>query len=83
MKDTMDTAFVVSLRYEVYSPHALRIHLRWQGNHEISAFNLQRLGQVVHAETETANTGWVITKPSHLISPGEAVPLRTLRVHRK
>jgi hypothetical protein len=76
MKGNGDSAFVVSLHYEVYSPHALRINLKWQGEHDISAFHLERLGQVVHSEMETEHTGWVIIRSSHLVMPGEAIPLR-------
>jgi hypothetical protein len=45
MKRFKDAAFVVSLHEDV-SPGTLRINLKWQGNHEIFDFNLDRLGKV-------------------------------------
>jgi hypothetical protein len=41
MKRIEDAAFVVSVHEEV-SPGALRINLRWRGNHEIFEFELAR-----------------------------------------
>jgi hypothetical protein len=62
MKRIADTAFVVSVHYEG-SQGTLHINLRWQGNHDISAFDLDRLGKVGHYETETEDSGWVIIEP--------------------
>jgi hypothetical protein len=47
-----------------------RINLKWQGNHDIADFNLERLGKVVSCETETENTGWVIIERSRLVKIG-------------
>jgi len=54
----------------------LRINLRWQGNHEILDFNLDRLGKVLACATETENTGWVMIEHPHFLKVGEAIPLR-------
>ena len=75
MKKTTDTGFVVSLHHDA-SPATLHVNLKWQGDHDISAFDLDGLGQVLHCENETENTGWAIIKPSHLVYPGDAIPLR-------
>jgi hypothetical protein len=65
-RDNMrDAAFVVSVHDDVFSG-TVRINLRWQGNHDISDFDLDFLGEVVRCETETENTGWVTVKSSHL-----------------
>ena len=75
MKKSTDTGFIVSLHHDA-SPDILRVNLTWQGDHGISAFDLDRLGQVLHYENESENTGWVLIRPSRLVSPGEAIPLR-------
>lgn len=75
MKKSTDTGFIVSLHYDA-SPDTLRVNLTWQGDHDISAFDLDRFGQVLHYENESENTGWALIKPSCLVSPGEAIPLR-------
>jgi hypothetical protein len=76
MKRFKDAAFVVSLHEDV-SPGTLRINLKWQGNHEIFDFNLDRLGKVAACTTETENTGWVmIEHPRRFFEVGEAIPLR-------
>lgn len=61
MKRIADTAYVVSVHDDAQG--ILRINLKWQGTNDISAFDLDRLGKVVHCETETQNTGWVIIEP--------------------
>jgi hypothetical protein len=75
MKKTTDRGFVVSLHHDA-SPDTLHVNLKWQGDHDISAFDLDGLGQVLHCENETENTGWAVIKPSHLVNPGDAVPLQ-------
>jgi hypothetical protein len=75
MKSTKDAAFVSSVHEDV-SPSILRINLKWQGNHEIFDFNLDRLGKVVNAATETENTGWVTVEHRRFLSVGEEIPLQ-------
>jgi hypothetical protein len=76
MKRSKDTAFVLSV-YEDVSPGTLRINLKWQGNHEIFDFSLDKLGKVVACTTETENTGWVmIEHRRRFLEVGEAIPLR-------
>jgi hypothetical protein len=75
MKKNTDTGFIVSLHHDA-SPDTLQVNLKWQGDYDISAFDLDRLGHVLHCENETENTGWAIIKPSRLVNPGEAIPLR-------
>jgi len=75
MKRIADTAFVVSVHYE--GPKGtLHVNLKWQGDHDISAFDLDRLGKVVHCETETEDTGWVIIEPYDRLNtyPEELLP---------
>ena len=75
MKRNTDTGFIVSLHHDG-SPNTLRVNLKWEGDHDISAFDLGSLGEVLHCENESENTGWAIVRSSHLMSPGEAIPLR-------
>ena len=76
MKKNTDTGFIVSLHHDA-APDTLHINLKWQGDHDdISAFDLGSLGEVLHCENEGENTGWALIRPSRLVSPGEAIPLR-------
>ena len=75
MKPFKDAAFVVSVHEDV-SQGTLRINLRWQGNHEIFDFNVDRLGKVVACATETENTGWVMIERARFLNVGAAIPLR-------
>ena len=65
MENIRDAAFVVSVHEDVLNG-TVRINLRWKGNHDISDFDLDFLGDVVRCEAETENTGWVIVRSSHL-----------------
>jgi hypothetical protein len=56
--------------------HALRINLKWPGNHEIFEFELDRLGKVVNCATETVDTGWALIEHPLLVNPKEVIPLR-------
>ena len=75
MKRTGDTAFVVSVHYDMPSDR-LHINLKWQGDHDISAFDLDRLGKVLECESETLNSGWVIVEPNSRLNTylGELQP---------
>ena len=75
MKRIADTAFAVSV-HDDGPQGTLRVNLKWQSNHDISAFDLDRLGKVVHCETETQNTGWVIIEPYDRLNtyPEELLP---------
>ena len=65
MENIRDAAFVVSVHDDCLSG-TVRINLRWNGNHDISDFDLDFLGAVVRCEAETENAGWVIVRASHL-----------------
>ena len=75
MRRIGDAAYVVSV-HDDHSEGTLRINLKWRGNHDISAFDLDRLGKVLHCETETQNTGWTIIEPYHRLNahPEELLP---------
>jgi len=75
MKKITDKAFVMSVHQDAL-PEALRINLKWKGNHEISDFDLACLGKVLHAEADTENAGWVVIRNFRVVSPGDEVALR-------
>ena len=75
MKKITDRAFVMSVHEDV-SPEVWRINLKWKGNHEISEFDLARLGKVLHAEADTENAGWVVIEHPRFVKPGDEVRLR-------
>lgn len=64
MKQRGDRAFVTSLHYE--SDRVVRINLTWEGRHDITAFALDRLGEVVEYKNESPNSGWLTVEPNAL-----------------
>jgi hypothetical protein len=70
-----DTAIVMSC-HEHDVPGTWRINLKWQGNHEISDFDLERLGVVQRSEAETEHTGYVIVKSRANPNTGDTIPAR-------
>jgi hypothetical protein len=71
---TEDEAGVVSIRD---NPDKLttRINLRWEGKHQISDFNLDRIGKILNSEDETEHTGWVLAELPLKASVGTTIPL--------
>jgi len=70
-----DTTLVMSC-HEHDVPGTWWINLKWQGNHEISDFDLDRLGAVLRSEAETDHTGCVIVKSHANQNIGDTIPLR-------
>jgi hypothetical protein len=60
-EDNMATneAMVLSIEADV-APNTLRVSLQWQGDHDVSDFDLQRFGKVLRIQDETEHTGWAI-----------------------
>jgi hypothetical protein len=52
------------------------INLRWDGNHQISDFDLDRLGSVLNSEGETEHSGWAIVERPVKATVGKTIPLR-------
>ena len=52
-------ALVLSVNADI-APNTVRVSLQWQGDHDISDFDLQCLGRVLEIQDETENTGWAI-----------------------
>jgi len=61
----MNKARILSVIADV-APNTVRVSLQWQGDHDISDFDLQRFGSVLWIQDETENTGWaIIERPFH------------------
>jgi len=71
---TEDEAGVVSIR-DNPDKRTTRINLRWEGNHQISDFDLDRIGKVLNSEDETEHTGWVLAELPLKASVGTTIPL--------
>jgi hypothetical protein len=66
-------ALVLSLDADV-APDTWRVSLQWQGDHDISDFDLQRFGKVLRIQDETENTGWAIIERRFHARIAHAVP---------
>jgi hypothetical protein len=69
---TTNEAMVLSIEADV-APNTLRLSLQWQGDHDVSDFDLQRFGKVLRIQNETEHTGWAIIE--HRFPPRIAHPL--------
>ena len=59
MNETTNNASILSVNADA-SPNTFRISLKWQGNHDIADFDLERFGKVLGLQDETEYTGWAI-----------------------
>jgi hypothetical protein len=55
------------------------VNLRWDGNHQISDFDLDRLGKVLNSEVETDHSGWALVERPVKVTVGKTIPLKPLR----
>jgi hypothetical protein len=67
-------AAVVSIR-ENTNEGTARVNLRWEGNHQISDFALDKLGDVLNSEAEGEHNGWAIVKLPVKATAGKTIPL--------
>jgi hypothetical protein len=67
-------AAVVSIR-ERTDEGTARVNLRWEGNHQISDFDLNKLGSVLNSEGEAEHSGWAIVELPVKATIGKAIPL--------
>ena len=77
MKTGVEAA-VVSI-HENPDEGTARVNLRWEGNHQISDFDVDKLGKVVDSEVETEHSGWALVERPVKVPVGKAVPVRSLR----
>lgn len=75
---TTNEAMVLSIEADV-APNTLRVSLQWQGDHDVSDFDLQRFGKVLRIQDETENTGWAIIE--RRFDPRIAHPLPGWAIH--
>lgn len=75
MEINENTALVVSV-HQLGPGREVRLNLRWRGKHDVSDFDLDRLGTMTACDVETERTGWAVIDPLRPIKPGDAVPLR-------
>ena len=68
-------AAVVSIR-ENPSDRTARVNLRWEGKHQISDFDLDKLGTVLNSEDETDHSGWALVERPVKVTVGKTIPLR-------
>ncbi|MBV8275548.1 MAG: hypothetical protein JO170_09870 [Verrucomicrobia bacterium] len=60
-----DKATILSVNADV-APNTVHVSLQWQGDHDITDFDLQSFGKVLRFQDETENTGWaIIERPFH------------------
>jgi hypothetical protein len=52
------------------------VNLRWDGNFQISDFDLDKLGRVLNSEGETVHSGWAIVERPAKATVGKTIPLR-------
>lgn len=67
-------AAVVSIR-EKTDEGTARVNLRWEGNHQISDFDLNKLGSVLNSEGEAEHSGWAVVKLPVKATIGNVIPL--------
>jgi hypothetical protein len=53
-----------------------RVNLRWEGNHQISEFYLDKLGGALNSENETEHSGWALVERPVKVTVGKTIPLR-------
>jgi hypothetical protein len=68
-------AAVLSIR-ENPNEGTARVNLRWAGNHQISDFDLDKLGEVLNSEGETEHSGWALVERPVKLTVGKTIPLR-------
>jgi hypothetical protein len=67
-------AAVVSIRERTEEGTA-RVNLRWEGNHQISDFDLNKLGSVLNSEGEAEHSGWAVVELPVKATIGKVIPL--------
>jgi hypothetical protein len=73
---TQVEAAVVSI-HESSDEGTATVNLRWEGHHQISDFDLFKLGRVLNSEGETEHSGWAIVERPLKLTVGNTIPLRS------
>ena len=53
-----------------------KVNLRWEGNYQISDFDVDKLGKVLNSEDETEHSGWALVERPVKVTVGKTIPLR-------
>jgi len=53
-----------------------RVNLRWEGSHQLSDFDLDKLGKVLNSEDETEHSGWALIERPVKVTVGKTIPLK-------
>jgi len=72
---TQVEAAVLSV-YENPDEGTAKVNLRWEGNHQISDFDLDKMGRVLNSEDETEHSGWALVERPVKVTAGKTIPLR-------
>jgi hypothetical protein len=75
---TVVEAAVMSI-HENSDEGTAKVNLRWEGNYQISDFDVDKLGKVLNSEDETEHSGWALVERPVKVTVGKTVPLRSLR----
>ena len=59
---------------EYSAPNSFQVSLKWQGNYDISDFDLQRFGKVLQIQDETPNSGWAIIEQPFRVPIAHGIP---------
>jgi hypothetical protein len=73
LKGALNQATILSVNADA-APNTFRVSLQWQGNYDISDFELQRLGKILMIQDETPNTGWAIIECSFTVPIAHSLP---------
>ena len=73
LKTPPNKATVLSVNADA-APNSFRVTLKWQGNYDISDFDLQRFGKVLRIQDETQNTGWAIIERPFRVPVAHTIP---------
>ena len=72
-KTPRPSATVLSVN-EYSAPNTFQVSLKWQGNYDISDFDLQRFGKVLRIQDETPNSGWAIIERPFRVPVAHTIP---------
>jgi len=68
-----DKATILSVN-EGFVPNTVRVSVQWDGDHDISDFDLQRFGKVLQIQGETNNTAWAIIERPFRAAIAHTIP---------
>ncbi|MBV8213556.1 MAG: hypothetical protein JOZ08_10090 [Verrucomicrobia bacterium] len=73
LKVPANKATILSVNADT-APNSFHVSLQWQGNYDISDFDLQRFGKVLRIQDETPNSGWAIIERPYRVPIAHRIP---------